>query len=65
MPVAAVILGGTVMVNCGSITARSGIRDGPFKSIFTCVARSVMIVNWVASDPVPAVVGTAAIKGNG
>ena len=60
-PVAAVISGGAVMVNCGSMTAKSGISPGPFKSIFTCVAVSVIMVNWVASDPVPAVVGMAAM----
>ena len=44
----------------GSITARSGMRDLPFRSILTLLFVLVITVNCVASLPVPAVVGIAA-----
>ena len=64
-PVAAVTDGGAVMVNAGSSIARSGIRTAPFKSIFMSFSVFVMIVNCVASEPVPLVVGIATIGGVG
>ena len=54
---------GAVMVNLGSSTAISGIRFLPFSSILMSASVFVMMVNWVASEPVPLVVGMAAIGG--
>ncbi len=51
------------MENCGSMTARSGISTFPLSSILISFLVSVMMVNWVASDPVPAVVGIAMMGG--
>ena len=51
------------MVNIGSMIARSGIRQAPVSNIFTFVSVSLMIVNLVASEPVPAVVGMATRPG--
>lgn len=59
MPVSAVSRGGIDRVSSASITVASGRNAGPVQSIFSSVALSVMTVNWVASDPLPAVVGTA------
>ena len=64
-PVEAVTLAGADSDSAESTTARSGSRAAPFSSIFTWVAVSVIMVNWVASDPVPAVVGMATIPGSG
>ena len=65
MPVDAVTGFGAVTVNCGSTTASWGISTCPFRSILISRVVSLMIVNWVASDPVPAVVGIAVIGGVG
>ena len=64
-PVAAVTAGGAVVVKLGSTTATSGMRAGPFNSIFTWVSSSVITVNMVASEPVPAVVGIATMGTKG
>ncbi len=42
-----------------STTAAIGRNAGPRHIIFSSVALSVMTVTWVASEPLPAVVGTA------
>lgn len=65
MPVAAVTFAGAVSVNTGSTMASSGMSGVPAMSIFTSLAVSVMIVNCVASEPVPAVVGMATIGQTG
>ena len=62
-PVEAVTLFGDDIENAGSMIASDGIRQSPFRSIFMLVALSVITVNFVASEPVPAVVGIAAIGG--
>src|SRR5512136_88607 len=62
-PVAAVISRGMETVRRGSTRATLGIIIGLAISIFTSRSVSVMIVNWVTSLPVPAVVGTA-IRGD-
>ena len=59
------IFGGTDKVNRGSTTASCGMSTVPFSSIFTSFFVSLMMVNWVASDPVPAVVGMAVMGGVG
>ena len=64
-PVAAVIEGGAVTVNLGSSIARSGIRTGPFNSILISLFVLVIMVNCVASEPVPLVVGIATVGGVG
>ena len=58
-PVAAVTAGGAVIVNEGSTTASAGMIEGPPSSILTLFSVSVMIVFFVTSEPVPAVVGIA------
>ena len=63
-PVEAVIVFGIVSVASGSTTAISGTSPSPLRSIFTSVAASVITVNFVASEPVPAVVGMAVMGGN-
>ena len=55
--------GGVVRVNLGSSTAISGIRFLPFSSILISASVLVIMVNWVASEPVPLVVGMAAMGG--
>ena len=62
-PVDAVTLLGEDIENSGSMTASVGTRSSPLSSIFILVSLSVMTVNFVASEPVPAVVGIAAIGG--
>ena len=47
-----------------SSTARSGSSLSPFSSILISFSVSVIIVNFVASEPVPAVVGISTIGGN-
>lgn len=59
MPVSAVSREGIDRVSSKSTTAATGRNAGPVQSIFSSVALSVMTVNWVASEPLPAVVGTA------
>ena len=54
---------GEEIVKTGSITASSGTNTAPFNSILIPFSLSVITVNWVASEPVPAVVGIAAIGG--
>ena len=45
--------------------AAIGRNDSPGQSIFSSVSLSVMTVNWVASEPLPAVVGTAMMGSAG
>ena len=59
MPVAAVMRGGSVRVMRGSSTAASGSRLPEMNSIFSARASSRTTATAVASEPVPAVVGTA------
>src|SRR4030042_5709431 len=58
-PVAMVIFWGIETVNSGSTRATLGMIIGLAISIFTSRSVSVMMVNWVTSLPVPAVVGMA------
>src|SRR5512135_1066790 len=58
-PVAAVISRGMETVRRGSTRAILGMIIGLAISILTSRSVSVMMVNWVTSLPVPAVVGTA------
>jgi len=60
-PTAAVKCGGVPSVRQASITARSGIMSGWMMRCLTCSPPSVSVttVALVASEPVPAVVGTA------
>ena len=62
-PVAAVTVFGISTVYSGLMTATSGTRQSPFNSILIPFSVSVTIVNLVASEPVPAVVGIATIGG--
>ena len=64
-PVAAVTLLGAVSVNAGSSIAISGISTAPLRSILISFSVLVIIVNCVASEPVPDVVGIATIGGVG
>ena len=64
-PVALVTLFGEDTVNDASTIATSGISTVPFNNILIVVFVSVIMVNCVASDPVPAVVGIATIGGSG
>ena len=59
MPVAAVTVRGRLKVSSGSSTAISGTSAALLTPRFS-VAPTVMTVTGVASDPVPAVVGTSA-----
>ncbi len=60
-PVATVTSGGTVRVNTGSMTAKSAMSLASLRSIFTSVSVLVIIETFVASEPVPAVVGIATV----
>ena len=59
MPECAVTAGGAPTVSSGSQIAWRGIRCGLATPIFISVAGSVMTETGVASEPVPAVVGSA------
>ena len=59
MPECAVTTGGAPTVSSGSQIAWRGIRCGLATPIFMSVAGSVMTATGVASEPVPAVVGSA------
>ena len=59
MPECAVTTGGAPSVSSGSQIAWRGIRCGLATPIFISVAGSVMTETGVASEPVPAVVGSA------
>ncbi|MNJ60384.1 hypothetical protein D3C77_561080 [compost metagenome] len=61
-PVAAVSEGGIPIINSGSLIDNAGVTCLSTIAIFTLRAVSVMIVNFVTSLPVPAVV-LIAIKG--
>ena len=60
MPVSAVRRKGQLSVSSKSTMAACGITPLPAISIFSSVSVSVMTVNLVTSDPVPAVVGMAS-----
>ena len=59
MPECAVTVGGAPSVSSGSQIAWRGIRCGLATPTFICVCGSVMTETGVASEPVPAVVGSA------
>ena len=59
-PVAEVTDFGAPTVKLLSTIASFGTSTSPFKSIFIPFSESVITVNFVASLPVPAVVGIAA-----
>jgi len=59
MPECAVTMGGAPTVSSGSQIAWRGIMCGLATPIFISVAGSVITATGVASEPVPAVVGSA------
>src|SRR3954469_14914072 len=59
MPECAVTTGGAPTLSTGSQIATRGIRNGEATPIFISVVGSVITDTGVASEPVPAVVGSA------
>src|SRR5512133_3017833 len=64
-PVAAASLTSMVCTSSGSTMAMSGTSDLEMIDIFNFLAVSTMMVNWLTSDPAPAVLGAMTIGGRG
>ncbi len=64
-PVAAASSLSFVLSSSGSTMAMSGTSDLEMIDILSLRCESTMMVNWLTSEPAPAVVGTITIGGKG